>query len=166
MLFYLFGFVVLLTTIISLFLRNILHFIFGVMLIFLGIASVFVLLGADFLAVSQIIIYVGGILVLLTFGLMLSYPVRDISQKNLLPTAPLQSLGSGLALSLLLLGMLSKFILDYACQNNVIHKENQKITTIYLIGTQFLTTHLMAFETIALLLLIALVGAVLIAKDV
>jgi NADH-quinone oxidoreductase subunit J len=51
-----------------LFTKNVLYAAFSLLLTLLGIAGLFVFAGADFLAVSQIMIYVGGILILLIFG--------------------------------------------------------------------------------------------------
>src|SRR5262245_51507919 len=59
---------------IALFHRSIVHSAFALMGTFLGVAGLYVLLAADFLAVVQLLIYVGGILVLILFGLMLTKP--------------------------------------------------------------------------------------------
>ncbi len=51
--------------------RNVLYAAFSLLLTFLGVGALYVLAGADLLAVVQIVIYVGGVLVLLIFGIML-----------------------------------------------------------------------------------------------
>jgi NADH-quinone oxidoreductase subunit J len=51
--------------------RNVLYAAFSLLITFLGVAALYVLAGADLLAVVQIVIYVGGVLVLLIFGIML-----------------------------------------------------------------------------------------------
>jgi NADH-quinone oxidoreductase subunit J len=58
--------------------RNVLYAAYSLLLALLGVAGLFVFAGADFLAVSQIVIYVGGVLVLVLFGVMLTNkPLRD-----------------------------------------------------------------------------------------
>lgn len=61
--------------------RSVVRSAFALMGTFLGTAGFFLLLGADFLAMAQILIYVGGILALLLFGVMLSPP--DLSERKL-----------------------------------------------------------------------------------
>ena len=51
---------------------RIVHAAFGLMAAFLGVAGLYGMLGADFVAFSQVIVYVGGILVLLVFGILLT----------------------------------------------------------------------------------------------
>src|SRR5258708_2565061 len=51
---------------------KLIHSVFGLFFCFVGTAGLYVLLGADFLAAAQVIIYIGGILVLMIFGVMLT----------------------------------------------------------------------------------------------
>src|SRR5713101_2905029 len=69
--------------------RNIIHSAFSLLFTFFGVAGIYVLLNADFLAVTQLLIYVGGILVLLLFGVMLTNKVIDVDMKTgVLQTVP------------------------------------------------------------------------------
>jgi NADH-quinone oxidoreductase subunit J len=61
--------------------RSVVRSAFSLMGTFLGVAGLFLLLGASFLAMAQILIYVGGILALLLFGVMLSPP--DMTERKL-----------------------------------------------------------------------------------
>ena len=61
--------------------RSVVRSAFSLMATFSGVAGLFLLLGADFLAMAQILIYVGGILALLLFGVMLSPP--DLAERKL-----------------------------------------------------------------------------------
>ncbi len=54
--------------------RNVVHSAFSLLGTLLGLAGLYVILGADFLAMTQVLIYAGGILVLIIFGLMLTPP--------------------------------------------------------------------------------------------
>ena len=62
--------------------RNIMYAAFSLLFTFFGVAGLYVLLQADFLAVTQILIYVGGILVLLLFGVMLTNNVVSVDIKT------------------------------------------------------------------------------------
>ena len=62
--------------------RNIIYAAFSLLFTFSGVAGLYVLLFADFLAVTQILIYVGGILVLLLFGVMLTNKVVSVDMKT------------------------------------------------------------------------------------
>ncbi len=61
--------------------RSVVRSAFSLMATFGGVAGLFVLLGSDFLGMMQILIYVGGILVLILFGVMLSPP--DLKERKL-----------------------------------------------------------------------------------
>ena len=61
--------------------RSVVRSAFSLLATFSGVAGLFLLLGADFLAVAQILIYVGGILALILFGVMLSPP--DMAERKL-----------------------------------------------------------------------------------
>ena len=62
--------------------QNIVYSAFALMGALLGTAGVFVLLGADFLGVVQLLVYVGGILVLSLFAIMLTHRIADVRVSN------------------------------------------------------------------------------------
>ncbi|HED65640.1 MAG TPA: hypothetical protein ENJ09_08800, partial [Planctomycetes bacterium] len=66
--------------------RSVVRSAFALMGTFIGIAGLFLLLESDFLAMAQILIYVGGILALLLFGVMLSPP--DLDERRLTRVLP------------------------------------------------------------------------------
>lgn len=70
--------------------RSVVRSAFSLMVTFIGVAGLFILLESDFLASAQVLIYVGGILALLLFGVMLSPPDDDERQ--------IKRIGLGLAL--------------------------------------------------------------------
>jgi NADH-quinone oxidoreductase subunit J len=84
--FYLFATAIVASAVLVCFSRNIVHAAFALLVTFFGVAGIYVLLSADFLAVSQILIYVGGILVLLVFGVMLTNRVTNIDLRSALST--------------------------------------------------------------------------------
>src|SRR5437588_10627250 len=87
----------------SAFSRNIIYSGWALLFAFLGVAGLYVFLGADFPAVAQVLIYVGGILVLILFAIMLT---KQIGGDPNLPNAHL-GLPIGAALAALTVGTLA-----------------------------------------------------------
>ena len=72
LLFVAFALLSMLAALAAAFSKKIVHAAFGLMAAFFGVAGMYALLGADFLAMTQIIVYVGGILILIVFGVLLT----------------------------------------------------------------------------------------------
>ena len=62
--------------------RNIIYSAFSLLGTFMGVAGIYVFLGADFVAAVQVLIYVGGILVLILFAVMLTHRITDVEITN------------------------------------------------------------------------------------
>src|SRR5271169_2472773 len=62
--------------------RNIVHSVFALLGAFMGVVGVYVLLAADFVAMVQLLVYVGGILVLTLFAVMLTQGIADVTISN------------------------------------------------------------------------------------
>ena len=62
--------------------RTLIYSAFALLATFFGVAGLYVLLGADFLAATQLLVYVGGILVLLLFGVMLTHKIYDLDLRS------------------------------------------------------------------------------------
>lgn len=139
--------------------RNIVYSAFSLLFTFFGVAGIYVLLNADFLAVTQLLIYVGGILVLILFGVMLTTDTVsvDIKAKSL-NTLPAVSVVA--ALAGLLAGMI--WTTDWFMSKNM--SEITVQTTSREIGSALITTHLLPFEVASVVLLVAIVGAAMMAR--
>ena len=164
-LFYAFAALTLGAALVILFTRNLLHAAFSLIFCFLGVAAIYVLSGADFLGVTQIVVYVGGVLILLLFGVMLT---NRISVSPVLTGLHNQFWGYLLPLGLLVLlgGTLGQLALpDWAMlaeqRGDII-----QTSTVAPIGIQLMTQYILAFELVGVLLLLALVGAALMARPV
>ncbi|MHA8051001.1 NADH-quinone oxidoreductase subunit J family protein [Aquirufa sp. ROCK-SH2] len=145
-----------------LFTKNLLHAALAMFLCMLGLAGVYVLAYADVLAVSHLMIYVGGVMILLLFGIMLTNQGgHQTSQSNDLWT---QHSGKFLAFSIGLtsfLGLIWLFTkLDFS--KNIPVQNSSKLRSV---GIELLTTYSFPFELAGIFLLIALVGATYIAKN-
>jgi len=116
-------------------------------------------LNADFLAVTQLLVYVGGILVLLLFGVMLTSNKISVELKtgtlHIVPAAILVAGFVGLLGAIFWTSdwFMSKRMSDIAAQ-----------TTSKEIGNALITTHLLPFEVASVVLLIAIVGAAMMAR--
>jgi NADH-quinone oxidoreductase subunit J len=122
----------------------------------LGVAALYILAGADFVGVTQLIVYIGGILVLLMFGLMLT---NKLNGQAVTTRTHNRVWGYGLALGLLamLFGALA-YVNQPSWILNAVPLPIEE-STIRPIGRLMLTHYVLAFELAGILLLLALVGA-------
>lgn len=139
--------------------RNILHAAFSLLFTFFGVAGLYVLLSADFLAIAQIMIYIGGILILIIFGVMLTTHITGVDVKSG-RTGKVQLVGAGVATALLA----ATLIAVLASTNWKQHTVPAPESTAEAIGEGLLTHYLLGFEAASMLLLIAIVGAAFIAR--
>jgi len=155
--FYFFGVIVLASAWIVVSSRNVVYSAFALLFTFFGVAGLYVLLSADFLAVAQLLIYVGGILVLLLFGVMLTNKVVSVDIKaGTLRTMPASVIVAATAGALC--GVF--YMTDWKVAANL----PQIGSTTDTLGRMFMTRYLLPFEVASIALLVALVGAVLIAR--
>ncbi len=141
------------------FTKNILYAALALMVTFLSLAVIFIFLGAEFVAITQILVYVGGILILLVFGIMLTNKTGSTQVLSLTYNKVLGFLASGALFIILFKGItLANFAaLDW-------NKESESLEpSIAKFGQILMTDYVIAFEIIGLLLLLALIGAVRIA---
>jgi len=144
------------------FLRKIIYSALFLGFVFVCVALLYLLLNADFLAAAQILIYVGAINVLIVFAIMLvNKPENEI-------TSIKRTFGDLLS-GLFVLGLFSFLIFMIANTNWInaesINKEfDPSLQSIDIIGIHFLTDLLLPFELLSILLLVALAGAITIAR--
>lgn len=112
---------------------------------------------ADFLAVTQLMIYVGAILVLLIFGVMLTTRVIDVQMR----TGTIQVLPALLIVAALAGVLVHIFV---STDWNVLPEAFAPEQTAPQIGTALLTTYVLPFEVASVILLVALIGAAMIAR--
>ncbi len=136
--------------------RNIVHSAFSLVGTFGGVAGIYVLLGADFVAAVQVLIYVGGILVLILFAVMLTHRIAEVQITN-------RSVGK---LPALITAGILILILVQAIQETswVKAQETGYLPTTAQIGNLFLQDYLLPFELASVVLLVALIGAVTLSR--
>lgn len=137
-------------------LRNIFHaaLAFGLMLV--GIAGLYLVLSAEFIAVTQLLIYVGAIMTLILFAVMLTQRIAD-------PSVPhLNEQRGPAALIAVGLGVLLITVILQTPWSRV--SRPGPLVGVTELGRQLLTTYVLPFEVISIALVAALVGAMVIAK--
>jgi len=155
--FFFFAVVTLASASIVVFSRNIIYSAFALLFTFFGVAGMYVLLNADFIAVAQILIYVGGILVLLLFGVMLTNRIISVDMK----TGMVQTVPASVVVAMLAGALCGIFtVTDWKTSHGTV----PGVSTIGSIGELFMTSYLLPFEIASVVLLVALIGAVFIAR--
>jgi NAD(P)H-quinone oxidoreductase subunit 6 len=137
--------------------RNIIYSAWSLLFAFMGVAGLYVFLGADFPAVAQVLIYVGGILVLILFAIMLT---KQIGEDPKLTNAHL-ALPVGAALGALTIGTLT-YMAVMAPWKLIAEPSYEPVSAG--LGVAFLTDYLLPFEVASVVLLAALIGSVIIAR--
>lgn len=148
--------------------RNIMHACVYLLGTLIGIAGLYASIGADFIAAVQTMVYVGGIVILMLFAVMLTGG-KDFKSKaqqllGLIPTMGSKwsyAVGSLTALVFLLVNL--KFF-KIITENFTSKSELTFSSTVEEIGMLLVTDHVLAFEISSVLLLGAFVGAAIIAR--
>ena len=137
--------------------KNILHCAFGLLGTLLGVCVLYIFLGADFLAMTQVVVYVGGILVLILFGVMMTHRLHARTLREEL----VQPVAAAIAAAVV-------FGLSYMVISSQVWPTKELAAsepTTREIGVAFLSTHLFPFEFTSLLLLVAMMGAALLSRE-
>ncbi|MFQ5902352.1 MAG: NADH-quinone oxidoreductase subunit J [Candidatus Binatia bacterium] len=136
--------------------RNIIYSAFSLLGTFAGVAGIYVFLGADFVAAVQVLIYVGGILVLTLFAVMLTHRITDVQITNR---------AVGRIPALVVIGIFVMLLVQTIRETPWVKaKEIVYAATTARIGDLFLESYLLPFELASLVLLAALIGAVVLSR--
>jgi NADH-quinone oxidoreductase subunit J len=134
--------------------RNVVHAALGLAAALVGAAGLFILFGAEFVGLAQILIYVGAVVVLFLFGIMLTAsPGRPVVDNDQRPLAALVALG--------VFGVLTASIVSTFGSKEI--EFNVAFPTTDL-GSALFTKWILPFEAVSVLLLAALVGAIVLAR--
>jgi NADH-quinone oxidoreductase subunit J len=160
-----FGYFAAMMTVLSLLVvtrKNPVHSVLLMLVLFVHIAGLYLFLNAEFLAAIQIIIYAGAILVLFLFVIML-LNLRKEETENRFQKQWLFGLGTGAVLVIFFIMIVGKITVlpplgEYSIE--AIKSEGAMMT----IGTVLYTRYLLPFEIASVVLLVAIIGAVVLAK--
>ena len=141
--------------------RNVVRSALALIVVFAGVAAQFVFLAAEFVAVTQVLIYIGAIMVLMLFGIMLTRARigRDVDATN-------DHWYIGVATALLLVAVMGSALVD-AWGDDPLPAERQiglDGSNTAAVGDAVFSQYLIPFEVVSVLLLAALVGAIVIAR--
>ncbi|HUO05630.1 MAG TPA: NADH-quinone oxidoreductase subunit J [Candidatus Binataceae bacterium] len=136
--------------------RNIVYSTFALLGALMGVVGIYVMLAADFVAMVQLLVYVGGILVLTIFAVMLTQGIGDVKISN-------REVGviPGLLTAGLTAGVMIYAVVRTAWKQAAVPAP---APTTYGIGNAFLGDYVLPFEVASLVLLAALIGAIVISR--
>lgn len=137
-------------------LTKVVHMVLALVATFISIAGIYILLSAEFLAVVQILIYSGAITIIMLFGIMLTNH-NDTEERKLgwarkLPLF-LGVVGFGVVV------YLGIYNLEFPQFTQTLHENNTEQ-----IGTTLYSDYIIPFELTSVILLVALIGAIILAK--
>jgi NADH-quinone oxidoreductase subunit J len=152
--------VTLITAAVVAFSRNIVYSAFALLGVFAGVFGLYMMLSADFVAVIQLVIYIGGILVLIIFAVMMTTRIDKASGERRLLNRAMEPVSAFIVVAILgglifLALMRSSFVTRLS--------ENFVPTTAY-IGNKLLQEYLLPFEIVSVLLVLVMAGAVVLGR--
>lgn len=138
--------------------KILMHTVLGLAVTLLGVAGIYFYLGSMFLALMQILIYVGAICIVLVFGIMVGYTPTEVAEKNIKEKRNvfLAVSAAGAAFFLLIAGVLKTEWTSAATAGRDFSAGH--------VGQSFLYEYCLAFELISVILLVAIVGAIILAR--
>ncbi len=136
--------------------RNVLYAAIALIVTFLGVAGIFMMLGASFVAISQVLVYVGGILILIVFGIMLTNRLKG---QKVVGTVYNKFLGLAVSAGLFIIFFKAIIQANFSAIGWIKNAE-PAAPGLEKFGMRLMTDNVLAFELIGVLLLLALIGAV------
>ena len=145
--------------------NNVVHSALYLLIVLASVAAVYILLGAEFAAATQVLVYIGAIVVLFLFGIMLTRAkvgAEDgLNHDNVIPAV---------LTAILLLIVMAYAVVDFAKLPGRDGAEEIDViggrlpTTVEQVSDSIFSTYIVAFEAISVLLLAALIGAIVVAR--
>jgi NADH-quinone oxidoreductase subunit J len=147
--------------------KNVVHACIYLLVSLLGVSGLYITLGAEFVAATQLVVYVGGVVILLMFAIMLTGGAKELINNFGIEKVPgmgntktfLISFFSIFVFFLAIFQMFNKLSVNKDVVNNKVFEP-----TVEKIGMLLVNDHVLAFEISSVLLLGALVGAAIIAR--
>jgi len=136
--------------------KNVVHAALWLVLVLAGVAAQYILAAAEFVAVSQVLVYVGAVMVLFLFGIMLTR--AQIGREQGLNNV---RWGWAVPVAVVLLGLLSWAVLDFSGKATL---PDRGPTPAEAISDNVLAPYLVPFLAISFVLLAAAIGAIVLAR--
>lgn len=137
--------------------RNLFHAAMFLGAFLMGIAGFYFLLDADFVGIMQVFVYVGGVVVVLLFGIMLTSQMTNVRL-----VSGFMRKGSTMIAIVALVGLLTSV---FKKASFYVSSAEPAKDTISLVGELFMTDYVLPFEVISILLLVAVIGAIIVARE-
>jgi len=138
--------------------RNVVHAALWLVLVMSGAAAQYILLTAEFVAITQVLVYIGAVMVLFLFGTMLTRArigaEADLNNRHALAAVPV---------GLLMLGAMAWVLIDGWGDDKLPQSDTVPVTTAQLSDDIF-GNYLLPFWVLSFLLLIAMIGAIVLAR--
>ena len=147
-----------------LFLRNPIHCALSLVGTFFCLGSIYVMLNAEFVAVIQVLVYAGAIMVLFLFVLMLLSSKTSDQNTNKWPIGKILAGLLSFGIFVKIASLFTMGDLQLGPKGAYPIEVVEEVGSISLIGRLLFTDYILSFEVIAILLLVAVIGAVVIAK--
>jgi NADH-quinone oxidoreductase subunit J len=136
--------------------KNVVHAALWLVLVLAGVAAQYILAGAEFVAASQVLVYIGAVMVLFLFGIMLTRAQigkeTGLNNRNYL---------LGVPVALVMFGLLAWVILD-AVGDDIVDPAGPTPTVE--LSDEFLSIYLIPFLAVSFVLLAAAIGAIVLAR--
>jgi NADH-quinone oxidoreductase subunit J len=152
------------------FVKDIMHACMFLLLTLMGVAGLYLTLGADFVAATQLAVYVGGVVILMVFAVMLTGGTKN-QTANKFGMIKIPSMGNVKTYVIGGITAIMTFFIIFRILGKVLSNAASSATTalpytetVERIGVALVTDHVLAFEISSVLLLGALVGAAIIAR--
>lgn len=136
--------------------KNLVYSAFSLLGSLFGVAALFAWLSADYLSITQVIVYVGGILVLFLFAVMLTNKITEVRDSN-----PAVGARPAALISLSVFGLLAYVAVKTPWKTLPAPAYRETTASV---GDALLSTYLLPFEILSVVILAALVGAVIMAR--
>jgi NADH-quinone oxidoreductase subunit J len=144
--------------------KNVVHAALYLVVVLAGVAAQYILLASEFVAISQVLVYIGAIVVLFLFGIMLTR--AELGNSDDLDNGRSQKLIGGVV-ALLLVGTMGWALWDRwrTDRIDVIGQTTVQLNqTTQQVSDSIFGTYLVAFEVASVMLLAALIGAIVLAR--
>ena len=136
--------------------KNVVHAALYLVIVLAGVAAQFLLLGAEFIGVTQVLVYIGAVIVLFLFGIMLTRAKLGDDDSVARERRLMASL-----VGVLLFGVMAWAVIDDYRDTKV---DISLPTTTAQVSDSIFSTYLIPFEVVSVLLLAALIGAIVVAR--
>ena len=136
--------------------NNVVHAALWLVVVLGGVAGQFLLLGAEFVGVTQVLVYIGAVVVLLLFGVMLTKASLGEEADLNMPNRALPAV-----IAALMFGVMTYALIDTFRDTEL---PRESVTNAAAVSDSIFADYIVPFEAVSVLLLAALIGAVVVAR--